>query len=300
MWFKNLRVFRLAPEWSILPDALEQALAGQAFQPCASQDAESLGWVAPRSDDPLVHAVGKQYLLCLRAERRLLPASVVRQAADQRADELEEQQGYRPGRRQMRELREEMTQTLLPQAFRIHQDTRIWLDLEHHWLVIDAAAAARADAVMGLLADALQPLPAQPLELARSPAAAMTAWLLEDNPPDGFTIDQEAELRAADDSKATVRYVRHDLDAEELGRHIATGKQCTRLALTWADRISFVLTDAMELRRISPLDILDEGSEASDTANEDERFDADFSLMSAELAVLLDALVAALNETGGK
>lgn len=296
MWFKNLRLFRLAPEWSITPDALDALLQKQVFQACGSQDAESLGWVAVREDTGLVHALGAQYLLTLRVERRLLPASVVRQAAELRADALEEQQGYRPGRRQMRELREQMMQELLPQAFRIHQDTRVWLDLENRWLAVDAAAAARADAVITLLAEAVHPFPVQPLNLAQAPAAAMTAWLLEDNPPDGFSVDQEAELRAADDSKATVRYVRHNLDAEELGRHIAAGKQCTRLALTWAERISFVLTDAMEIRRITPLDILQEGRDDDGMADAAERFDADFTLMSAELAGLLEALVGALGE----
>jgi len=32
-------------------------------------------------------------------------------------------------------------------------------------------------------------------------------------------------------------------------RHIAAGKQCTRLALTWADRVSFVLTESLAVDR---------------------------------------------------
>ncbi|AAP85953.1 hypothetical protein PHG201 (plasmid) [Cupriavidus necator H16] len=58
-------------------------------------------------------------------------------------------------------------------------------------------------------------------------------WLAGDAAPSGFTVDQEIELQSGAESKATVRYVRHPLDAENLRRHIAAGKRCTRLAMTW-------------------------------------------------------------------
>ena len=59
------------------------------------------------------------------------------------------------------------------------------------------------------------------------------------------------------------------------------------------DKVSFVLTESLALKRIKALDILDEDKE-SRTNNEDERFDADFVLMTAELASMMDDLVFAL------
>ena len=82
------------------------------------------------------------------------------------------------------------------------------------------------------------------------------------------------------------------LEPEDVRRHIAGGKQCTRLAMTWADRISFVLTESMAVKGIKPLDVLKE-SDAS-TANDDERFETDFTLMTGELNKLMIDLVAAL------
>ena len=130
------------------------------------------------------------------------------------------------------------------------------------------------------------------LHVAQSPLAGMTAWLAADQAPGGFTVDQDTELRSNGESKATVRYVRHTIEADEVRRHIAAGKQCTRLAMTWADRISFVLTESLALKRIAPLDILKE-SDAT-TKNDDERFDSDFMLMCAELNRLMADLVDAL------
>ena len=92
---------------------------------------------------------------------------------------------------------------------------------------------------------------------------------------------------------ATVRFVRHALDPKEVQRHIAGGKQCTRLALTWANRVSFVLTESWVLKRIVPVDVIRE-SENAQNQNDDERFDADFTLMTGELQHMLAELVEAL------
>lgn len=292
MWFKNLRIFRLSSNWSITLESLETALEKQAFQPGETHDMQRLGWIAPRPDTGLVYGQNGQYLISLRADKKLLPASVVNQVARARALEMEEQQGYKPGRKQMKEIKEQVTDELIPKAFSVYRDTRVWIDTTNHWLVIDAAAA-KSDEVLGMLAKVLDPFPVSPLHVQHSPAAAMTNWLIEDTPPDGFSIDQDTELRATNESRATVRYVRHSIEIDDVRKHVESGKQCTRLALTWADKVSFVLTDTLDVKRIAALDVLKENQDTL-AANEAELFDADFSLMTGELARLLDDLVDAL------
>lgn len=293
MWFKNLRVFRLLPSWTCTAESLEEALQQQAFRPGGSQDMQSLGWVPPREGGPLVHALDGQYLISLRAEKKLLPATVINQFTKTRAQEIEEQQGYKPGRKQMREIKENITEELLPKAFRIFRDTRVWIDTRNHWLVIDAAAAAKSDEIISLLAKALEPFPIVPLYVELSPASAMTHWLVGNEAPAGFSIDQDTELRSTSESRAVVRYVRHSVDIEDVRKHIEAGKQCTRLALTWADRVSFVLTEGLEIKRVTPLDVLKENQDST-AQNEAEEFDSDFTLMTRELARLLEDLVESL------
>ncbi|CAK7069480.1 MAG: Recombination-associated protein RdgC [Kerstersia gyiorum] len=246
-----------------------------------------------RENGAYAHAVGDHVLLRLTVEEKLLPSKVVAQAAKWRAVAFEAQQGYKPGRKQMKELKERVYDELLPRAFAVQRDTFVWIDRAGRWLGIDASSSARADEVLGLLAKSLSPFPVEPLYVEQSSGAAMTGWHADDEAPAGFTIDQDTELRAAGDGKAAVRYVKHAPEPEELRRHIASGKQCTRLALTWEDRISFVLTDALDIKRIAPLGVLAENSEASGLA-EDERFNADMALMTGEYAKLLGALVTAL------
>ena len=121
----------------------------------------------------------------------------------------------------------------------------------------------------------------------------MAHWLKEQDPPAGFTVDRECELKSPDETKAVVRYARHPLDIEEVQQHIQAGKLPTRLALTWRDKISFVLNDKLQIKRLVFLDILKEQSDGQ-SENEAERFDLDFTLMTGELAELVADLMLAL------
>jgi len=293
MWFKNLIVLRLPAGWDLDVDTLADALLPQAFSEGSSVEETRIGWVPPREGDAtLVYAVGRQMLVTLRQEKKLLPARVVSQFVKLRAEKIEADEGFKPGRKRMKELKEIVRDELLPRAFSLSTDTRAWIDPVAGWLVVDASSQSRADEVIGLLAKALQGFPGRPLKTVLSPAAAMTEWLMADEAPAGFSIDQDIVLKARD-GKATVRYANQSLEADDVARHTKAGKQCTKLALTWTDRVSFVLTDTLGVRRVRPLDVLKEtGSTAG--ADAEERFASDWVLMTGELSSLLGGIVDAL------
>ena len=298
MWFKNLQLHRLPAPWSVTPEQMQKWLAPLAFAPGNTVEMQSHGWASPRDNDSLVYALNGQMLLTFRTEKKLLPASVVTQVTKARALELEEQQGFKPGRKQMRELKEQVTDELLPRAFSIRRDTRVWIDCRNGWLVIDAASQTVADEVRGLLVKSIDQLPLGTVRVTQSPVAAMTEWLLSGEGPAGFTLDQDTELRSPTEGNATVRYVGHTLDTEDMRRHIEAGKQCMRLAMTWNDRVSFVLTPSLIIKRIAPLDVLKEASDPT-AQNDDERFDSDVTLMTAELDRMLCDLLDALGGEQG-
>src|SRR5690606_28586969 len=205
----------------------------------------------------------------------------------------EEQQGFKPGRKQMKDIKEQVTDELLPKAFSVYRDTRVWIDTQNKWLVIDAAAAAKSDEVLGMLAKAIDGLPISPLYVEQSPAAAMTNWLISDEPPTGFSIDQDTELKSTNENGSAIRYVRQSIEIDDVRKHVQAGKQCSRLALTWADRVSFTMTEGLDIKRVNPLDVLKEGQDGS-AHNDAEQFDSDFTLMTGELSRLIAELVEAL------
>jgi len=289
MWFKNLQLFRV--KQAIAFDVFEAQLADRVLQPCTGAQTISRGWVPPRSEGAFVHAVNRQWLIALGVEEKLLPASVIRQYAQERAQAIESSEGRRVGRREFRDLQEQALQELLPRAFVRRRTTYAWIDPIAGWLVIDSASPARADELLEQLHRSVDGLLLSPVKLRQSPASAMTGWLADGEAPAGFSIDRDTELQSAE--HAVVRYAKHALDGEDIPAHIAAGKIVTRLGMTWADKISFVLTDTLQLKRLSFLDILKEAAD-NQAENEAERFDIDFTLMTGELARLLADLVATL------
>jgi len=292
MWFKNLQIYRLPAPWAYTPEQLEEALSSNKFTPATSMDLMRQGWDTPRPNGGLVHVVNKQMLILLGTEKKLLPATVINQVAKARAAEMEEAQGFAPGKKALKELKERVADELLPRAFSIRSNVWTWIDPVNGWLVIDAASPAKADEVIKLLLKAVDKLPLESLRVQRSPVAVMTEWLQADDAPAGFTVDMDTELRATGESKATVRYVRHTLEADDVRRHIAAGKQCTRLAMTWNDKISFVLTESLAIKSVKPRDVIKETE--SSTKNDEERFDGDLMLMTGELSKLMADVVEAL------
>jgi recombination associated protein RdgC len=292
MWFRNLQLYRLPQQWDMTIERLDEQLARLRFRPCGSQDMSTHGFIARQPEGSLVHSVGGQWLIALGVERRLLPSSVVKQVAADRAEEIEQQQGYKPGRKQIKEIREAVTQELLPRAFTSRRRVFAWIDPEGGWLVVDASSRKAADTVVESLHKALDELPLKLLNTRRSPVAAMTEWLVANEAPVGFTIDQDCELRSITEEKSAVRYVRHALDGKEVQEHITGGKQVSKLALTFDDRLSIVLNDKLELKRLQFLDVVKEA--AGEGQDAEEQFDADFALMTAELRRFIPAVIEAL------
>lgn len=292
MWFKNLLVYRLADS-RIKADDLEARLKDNALQPCGSFAMESRGWVAPRDDEHFLYRLQRQWLITLGVNQKLLPGSVITQVAREHAAKLAAKQEHPVSRKQMRDIRERVLDELMPKALSRRRTLDAWIDPVNHWLVIDTAAGKKADQLLESLLSADVELEVKRLECKQSPSAQMTLWLSTGKVPAPFTIDQDLELKASDASRATVRYVNHPLEGREIREHIAGGKTATRLGMTWKNRMSFVLTDQLQIKRVAFLDILKD--ETQDQAEDAEaQFDVDFALMTGELATMLADLVKAL------
>jgi recombination associated protein RdgC len=112
---------------------------------------------------------------------------------------------------------------------------------------------------------------------------------MQGDAPFKFAIDDDLELQAADETKSSIRYVRHPLDGKDIRSHLAAGKHPTRLGFTWNGRVSFVLTDKLCLKRIEFLEV---GKDQTDAEEVDpaEQFDIDFAVMAGELSALLTDL----------
>lgn len=289
--FKNLLIYRLGADWSATVAQIDEALAAARFAECGLTQARSSGWVAPRGDDhgPLIEAIQGQWLLQLMVEQKMVPGAVVKRQVDALAAQVEKQTGRKPGKKQRNELKDQALLDLLPMAFTKRATIKVWIAPAERLLVIDAGSASRADEVLTALTAALPGLSAVLINTATSPAAAMAEWLVSGEAPAGFSIDRDCELKAADGEKPVVRYARHALDIAEIREHILAGKQPTRLAMTWAGRVSFMLTDGMLVKKVAFLDGVFESG-----GKKDDSFDADAAIATGELAPMIGDLLDAL------
>jgi len=291
MWFKNLVMYRLPADWSLSAMELEEKLARRQLRDCGSLEMFNRGWMPPAGataeDQRLVHTVNRQLLIALGTNQKLLPGSIIKQETQERAKVLEREQGHPVARRQLREIRDSVTTELRARALTRRKSMRAWIDPENGWFVVDSASIPRAEELVETLRDCLGSFAAVPLETERSPQSAMGTWLTHGDAPARFGIDQDLELQAIDKTKATVRYVRHPLEAKEIKAHLASGKFVTRLGLTWNDRIAFVLTDKLQIKRVDFLEMAEEQPAEEAELKPEEKFATDFLLMTGELAQLL-------------
>jgi recombination associated protein RdgC len=289
-------IYRLVAGWPTELAMLDDVLGKAQFVECGASQEKSVGWVEPRghAHGPMVEVIGGQWLLKLMMEVKVVPGSVVKRKVQDQLDHIEATTGRKPGKKEKREISEDARLALLPMAFSKQSSVQVWVDPAAGLLLTDAGSQAKADEVMTWLIKAVDGLVVQLVNTQTSPASAMSGWLSTKEPPQSFSVDRECELEAADESRAVVRYTRHALDTDEVSQHIAMGKVPTRLALTWGDRVSFVLTEALQLKKIAFLESVFEGAAASPADGKDDNFDADVAIATGELRKLLPDLLEAL------
>ncbi|MDO9252569.1 MAG: recombination-associated protein RdgC [Hydrogenophaga sp.] len=297
--FKALTIYRLAKAWYPEIGLIEASLDAARFTPCGATQDKSMGWIAPRGEDhgALAESVNGQVILRLAIETKSVPGEAVRKEADAAAEHIEQTTGRKPGKKQMKELREDALLNLLPAAFPKRTDVLVWIDRERGLLMTDASSQGKIDDVITMLVRASDDLNLTLLNTVITPQTAMTAWLstLASDDEDGgapgeFSIERECELKSGGEEKSVVKFTRHNLATDEVRKHITEGKLPTKVAMSWNGRVAFVLTEAMALKKIDFLEGVFDDSR-SDSADS---FEADVALSTGELRQLIPALVDAL------
>lgn len=291
--FKAIQAFNIAPSWEQDPEAIQAALEAQRFIECGASQERSIGWAEPRGEKhaPLLESVGGHWILKMMFETKFLPSSVVKEATEKRAEAIEASTGHKPGKKEKKELMEEVRNELLSKAFTKKSAALIWIDPTTKRLVIEAGAGSRSDDIISLLVESLQGFSVKPSTTKQTPAVSMSQWLLDaSHLPSNFTADRDCMLKASDESKASIRYAKHALDIEEIQAHIRDGKIPTQLAMTWEDRVSFMLTENGMLKKIEFLDIVFDKT----SVENDSGFDAAIAIVTGELTKLIPELLDAM------
>lgn len=295
MWFKNLRLYRFTKEFTLDAEKLNELLEAFVFTPCGSQDSVRYGWVAPlgRHGKELVHATNGYLMICAKKQEKVLPAAVVNEKVEERAQGISEKEARRVGRKERQNLKDDVLLELRPKAFARSRLQYAYIAPQEGWIVVDASSASAAEELLENLREAISSLAVIPLSAKNLPQQAMTHWLTAPQAPAHFEFGHECELRDPADSGSVIRCKNQDLCAEEMHNHLVAGLQVYKLGLVWRGGVAFLVDEQLALKRIKFSDALLEKADSADIEDAAQRFDTDFALMTLELSALLKDLLAA-------
>lgn len=291
--FKNAVCYLVTPGFRLDPEMLARYPA----RPCSANEGRTVGFAVPcdHSTAELAHHVAGYTLICLESEDRLLPGSVVAEEVELRAIALEKQQGYKPGRKQMKEIKERVIEELLPKAFT--QKRRTLGVFAGQYFIVDTSSPARAEMMIEALRHALDALPLSLIQTRKPITGEMIQWLLGSTPW-GLTVDDFVELEKAEPGKPTIAYNRTTLDESDMRRRIQDSYVPRKIGVTLGDRLSFKVDDSLHLKQLVALELMQADKRHQDATAKDmaESFDADITIMVGELVSTYNFLI---NDLGG-
>ena len=315
--FRNLTLFRLPAavlndlqiQWHLERDwsvqdcptaAIDACFTEHALRPIGDLELSSQGFVSPfgRGESELAYQTGDAMLLTLGGELRVIPGPAVTNAVADELDRIRKEEGRVAGARERKRIKEAVLTELLPRVIPRPWRLQAYLDFSSGWCVIDTSSRKAAENFVSAVREALGSFPAVPANAESSPRALLTSWIAGEPMPDGFVLGDECELRDPVDAGAIIKCRRQELEADEIREHLKTGKQAFKVAVTFNDRLSFVIGEDLVIRKLKFLEAAMESLEQGERDSQRAEIEAVFALMSGELRVLLARLgdVLALSE----
>lgn len=300
MWIKNLNVFQAEDQLAWTAADIETRLADALCPVCGSQTLSTEGFAPPlKGDSAMSYSVDGLIYALHQETSRLLPGPVVNEAVEARVETLETEQGRKIGRRERSEIKDQVVFELLPQAFTRSRYTGVLIDLQRGRVWVDTASDKRAEQVVSALREALGTLPVTPLAAQQAPAALLTQWLRDPKTlPANLTLGDRCELQDTEDAQAVVRCTAMDLRTDEILAHLDAGMQVTKLNLCWDDALEFDVTSQLAIKRIQPLDRINDSLESMDTEDAVAELQARLALQGGALRQLMSGLYPAFGVEG--
>lgn len=295
--FKNITAFQFNKPFTTDQDTLEAALSDFQFTPCGSQDISKFGFTPAfgKLGKTLVHSADGFLMVAVTTESKIIPANSVREALDEKVAAIELAEGRKVPKKEKDAIKDEVIQEMLPRALTRKPVTKAIIMPGLQLIVVDSSSSAKAEEMLALLRKALGSLPVVPLTFEKPIESTLTEWLKAGAAPLPFEIQDEADLKSEADDGGTVRFKQQDLREDEVLAHLATGKQAHKLALHYGKSIAFSLHSNAAIKRIRFAEEFKARNDDVGTEEPAARLDADFSLFSGELSLLMKSLLDTLS-----
>jgi len=250
--FTALQLFRFAQPIGMTAVTLHEKLLQSKFSPAGQLEWESMGWIPPFDGmDTLTLPIGNTIFIAARKQTKMLPASVINDFVRERVEAIESAEYRKVGKREKKEIKDEVIKELLPRALPRNTNTVAYIDIKNNLLAVNTSSRDKAEDIVSLLRNDLGDLRASPAGLNAAPGLFLTKWLTTRVLPLGFQLG--ADCRLIYDTES-VTCAQLDLLSDDIHSLVKRYKEVKYLELIWRDRLSFVLDAGFGIRRIKFLD----------------------------------------------
>jgi recombination associated protein RdgC len=291
MLFKQVQIYQLTAPIHSSPTAISEKLESFIFKPCLPSMPTSTGWVPPvdEEDAPLSIAINGCIMICLQTQDKILPASVIRQELNALIKQREVTDARKIRHKEKLSLKDEVVTTLLPRAFSKLSRLYAYIDTRNNWLVIGSANAKKTEQFLSFFKKAIS----EQIRVfdIKKLAPVLTQWLKNQNYPKNLAVEKSCVLQDPEQQKRIIRCQQQDLFANPIQNLIKDGCEAKQLALTWQDRVNFVLSDDFSLTGIKFQDDLIAEAKDMEAETKLQILAADFLIMSETFSLLLTDLL---------
>jgi len=287
--FRNLRFYRITSPWPRTEQELSDLLSENDFSPCGAYAERRAGWEAPApyDDAPLCRRLNGADLLQLRTQSRVLPMAAVKEALEDKVVEYRSRMEQEPPRGELRRLREDTRDELLPRALLKSERNRACFIHSESLLAIDVATDTRAEWFIDQLRTCFGQFNCTPLTFNKPPGELLKRIFLGETPL-GFSLGRECRMQDLKDRKSIATWREFELSDPSIRRHVAEGMKLTHLGVGFDQLLSCVIDEDGMISKFRFI----EGDTVDSPDFEDPlaRLDADFVLLTGTVQRLMEDL----------
>jgi len=280
--FRNLRFYRITSPWPKTEEVLSDVLSENAFSPCSPFSERSAGWEAPgiADSETLCRRLNGADLLQLRTQSRVLPLAAIKEAMEGKVDDYRARMDQEPPRSELRRIREETRDELLPKALLKSDRTRGCFIQSESLLVIDVSTVSKAEWFIDQLRTCFGQFACAPVTWNNAPGELMQRIFLGESPL-GFSLGRECRMQDLKDSRSAATWRNIELADASIRHHVIEGMKLTHLGVGFDEILTCVINEEAEVSKLR----FAEGETVDRTDSEDPqaRQDADFVLLTGAI-----------------
>lgn len=286
LWLKALTCLTLT-DFPVMPaETLAEKLEAERFVPCQSIERERHGFIPAFEQESQVRKVNDVFWVQLMSEVKPIPGSAVKRLLRERVTELEQKEVRRVGKKEQKELKEQIIDELVQKAVPVQSTLTIMLDPSKNLMVVGTTSTKKVDLALKLLLKCIDGFNPAYMRFEKSVQAQMTE-LLMDEESSIFATDSSLVLKGQTAPAATVRFAKHSLAGPEVVTHLNAGLRPVSLELGWRDRLSFVLTEKLEIKSLNYLELVTSELEAAPPEDPAELIDAMLMVQTGEVRAMM-------------